>query len=175
MIRRNTFLALFLLVLISCKSRKATQLNTALEQKGRTVFNIMVGKNGPSERKLKCLIDGDFKCALQAIAEEEKAFDTVISEINALQTTDIKHGNELKTASVNYYEAVKSLALFDRADIALQQISRDKTNTAQVRDAAIHKQLQLSRDKMEIHKTINKKELVLAEVQKQFDELNHLN
>ncbi|MGN8059131.1 hypothetical protein ACTJKN_22785 [Pedobacter sp. 22163] len=175
MIPRNVLLVLLILIVSSCQSEKAVHLKTVLEQKKRGVFNIMRGKNGPNEQKLKCLIDGDFKCAQQAITEEERAFDKIISEINALETGDIKYGNELKSATSNYYKAVKESEIFDRLVIAQQQISQNKTNTEKIRDAAIHQQGQLSRDKLEMSKAISKKEQVLAEAQKQFNLLNHLN
>jgi hypothetical protein len=175
MIKRNILLAALILILASCQSKKAVHLKTALEQKDRIIFNIMVGKDGPSERKLKCLIDGDFKCALLAIDEEEWAFDKIINEINALETANTKYGNELKTATANYYKAVKDLEVFDRLDIVQQQISQNKINTEKVRDAAMHKQLQLSRKKLEIHKIISKKGQIMAEVQEQFNSANHLD
>lgn len=135
----------------------------------------MLGKNGPNEQKLKCLIDGDFKCAQQAITEEERAFDKIISEINALETGGIKYGNELKLATSNYYRAVKEFEIFDRLVIAEQQISQNKANTEKIRDAAIRQQGQLSRNKLEMRKIIGKKEQLLAEIQKQFNLLNHLH
>jgi len=175
MIPRNILLVMLILIVSSCQSKKAVHLKTVLEQKERVVFNIMLGKNGPNEQKLKCLIDGDFKCAQQAITEEERAFDKIISEINALKTGDIKYGNELKSATSNYYKAVKEFEIFDRLVIAQQQISQNKKNTEKIRDAAIHKQGQLSRERLEMRKTISKKEQLLAEVQKQFKLLNHLH
>jgi len=175
MISRNIYLVMLILIVSSCQSKKAVHLKTVLEQKERVVFNIMLGKNGPNEQKLKCLIDGDFKCAQQAITEEERAFDKIISEINSLETGDIKYGNELKSATSNYYKAVKEFEIFDRLVIAQQQISQNKTNTEKIRDAAIRQQGQLSRERLEMRKTISKKEQVLAEVQKQFKLLNHLH
>ncbi|WP_426327948.1 hypothetical protein [Pedobacter sp. R-06] len=175
MIPRNILLVMLILIVSSCQSKKAVHLKTVLEQKERVVFNILLGKNGPNEQKLKCLIDGDFKCAQQAITEEERAFDKIISEINALETGDIKYGNELKSATSNYYKAVKEFEIFDRLVIAQQQISQNKKNTEKIRDAAIHKQGQLSRERLEMRKTISKKEQLLAEVQKQFKLLNHLH
>jgi len=175
MISRNILLVMLILIVSSCQSKKAVHLKTVLEQKERVVFNIMLGKNGPNEQKLKCLIDGDFKCAQQAITEEERAFEKIISEIHALETGDIKYGNELKSATSNYYKAVKEFEIFDRLVIAQQQISQNKKNTEKIRDAAIHKQGQLSRERLEMRKTISKKEQLLAEVQKQFKLLNHLH
>lgn len=174
MLQRNILL-LLILVMSSCQSKKAVHLKTVLEQKERDVFNIMLGKNGPNERKLKCLIVGDFKCAQQAITDEEQALDKIISEINALETGDIKYGNELKSATSNYYKAVKESEIFERLVIAQQKISQNKTNTEKIRDAAIHQQGQLSREKLEMSKIISKKEQVLAEVQKRFNMLNHLH
>jgi len=137
MIQRNILLVMLILIVSSCQSKKAVHLKTVLKQKERIVFNIMLGKNGPNEQKLKCLIDGDFKCAQQAITKEERAFDKIISEINVLETGDIKYGNELKSATSNYYKAVKEFEIFDRLIIAQQQISQNKTNTEKIRDAAI--------------------------------------
>lgn len=171
----NIFLAMLILVMASCQSKKAVHLKTVLELKKRTVFNIMLGKNGPNERKLKCLIDGNFKCAQQAITEKEKAFDKIISEINALETEDVKYGNKLKSATSNYYKAFKEGEIFDRLAIAQQEISQNKTNTEKVRNAAMHKQGELSRQKLEMRKIIIKKEQALAEAQKQFSLLNHLD
>lgn len=175
MIPRNILLVMLILIVSSCQSKKAVHLKTVLEQKERVVFNIMLGKNGPNEQKLKCLINGDFKCAQQAITEEERAFDKIISEINALKTGDIKYGNELKSATSNYYKVVKESEIFDRVVIAQQQISQNKTNTEKIRNAAIRQLGQLLREKLEMRKIINKKEQVLAEVQKQFNLLNHLH
>lgn len=175
MIQRNILLVMLILIVSSCQSKKAVHLKTVLEQKERVVFNIMLGKNGPNEQKLKCLVDGDFKCAQRAITEEEQAFDKIIYEINALETEDIKYGKELKLATSSYYKAVKESEIFDRLVIAQQQIGQNKTNTEKIRDAAIHQQGQLSRDKLEMRKIISKKEQVLAEVQKQFNLLNHLH
>lgn len=172
---RNIFFVMLILSLISCQSKKAAGLKITLEEKGRAVFNIMVGKNGHNERKLKCLINGDFHCAQQAINEEEQAFNKIIKEINALQTDHIKHGDELKAATINYYEAVKALEISDRLDIAQQQISQDKANTREVRDAAIQKHSQLLKSSVELHKVIRKKEQLLAEAQKQYNLNNHLD
>ncbi|WP_343523855.1 hypothetical protein [Pedobacter sp.] len=175
MIQRNILLVTLILIVSSCQSKKAVDLKTVLEQKEQRVFNIMLGKNGPNERKLKCLIDGDFKGAQQAITEEERAFDKIINEINALETGDIKWGNQLKSATSNYYKAIKEFEIFDRLIIVQQQISQNKTNTEKIRDAAIRQQGQLSRNKLKMRKIINKQEQLLATVQKRFNLLNHLH
>ncbi|MFC1226111.1 hypothetical protein ACFE6N_20070 [Pedobacter sp. BG31] len=172
---RNILFTLLLFGLISCQSKKAVQLHTVLSNSERAVFNIMVGKNGPNERKLHCIIDGDFKCALQAVDDKEKAFNTVINKINAVETNDIKYGNDLKKAAIGYYNALKQFEIADRQEIALQQLSHDKTNTAQVRDSAMAKQLQLLNRKQKMRQLIDKKESKLTEIQKQFNSVNHLD
>ena len=174
MIRRNILLVLLILSLISCQSKKAAHLNTVLGSAERAVFNIMVGKNGLNEKKLKCVIDGDFKCALQMVDEEEQAFNKIINNINAAETNDIKYGNALKKAAVSYYKAVKQLEVFDRHEIIVQQQSQ-KANTEQLRDNATTKLGQLLNSRLEMRKLINKKEKQLAEIQKQFNSVNRLD
>ncbi|SFA46599.1 hypothetical protein SAMN04488511_10616 [Pedobacter suwonensis] len=172
---RNILFTLLIFCLASCQSKRAVQLHTVLSNSERAVFNIMVGKNGPNERKHHCIIDGDFKCALQAVDDKERAFNTVINKINAVETNDIKYGNDLKKAAISYYNALKQFEISDRQEIALQQLSHDKTNTAQVRDSAMAKQLQLLNKKQEMRQLIDKKESQLAEIQKQFNSVNHLD
>jgi len=172
---RNILFTLLIFCLASCQSKRAVQLHTVLSNSERAVFNIMVGKNGPNERKHHCIIDGDFKCALQAVDDKERAFNTVINNINAVETNDIKYGNDLKKAAISYYNALKQFEISDRQEIALQQLSHDKTNTAQVRDSAMAKQLQLLNKKQEMRQLIDKKESKLAEIQKQFNSVNHLD
>ncbi|RLJ79629.1 hypothetical protein [Pedobacter alluvionis] len=174
MIKKNILLALLILSLISCQSKKAAHLNTVLKHADRAVFNMMVGKNGLNEKKLKCVIDGDFKCALQVVNEEERAFNQIINKINAAETNDIKYGNALKSAAISYYEAVKQLEVFDRHEIVVQQQSQ-KANTEQLRDSVIAKQGQLLKHKLEMRTVINKKEKQFAEIQKQFNSVNNLD
>lgn len=116
-------------------------------------FNILVGKNGPNEQKLSCLIKQGFKCAIAAIARQEAAFDQLIKEITALKTDHIAEGNVLKKANISYYTAVKSLQTFERQEIAQQQISIDKTNSEKIRDEAIRKQGQLLKEKLKMYTT----------------------
>ncbi|WP_412467612.1 hypothetical protein [Pedobacter sp. KLB.chiD] len=175
MVQRNIFFTLLIFCLIACQSKKAVQLNTVLANSERTVFNIMVGKNGPNERKLKCIIDCDFKCALQAIDDKEQAFNKVINEINALEIKDVEYGNDLKKAAISYYDALKQLEMSDRREIALQQLSQDKNSTIQVRDRVTTNQRELLNQKLEMRKLINQKENKLSEVKRRFNSVNHLN
>jgi len=175
MAQRNILLMLPVFCLISCQSKKAADLNTALLDAERAAFNIIVGKDGPNERKLKCFIDGDFKCARQAVDEKELAFNQIINKIEVVETSNIEYGNDLKKAAINYYDALKQLEIADRREIALQQLSQDKTITTQLRDSIIVKQGQLLNQKLEMRKFINKKENKLAEIQKQFKLAKHLN
>lgn len=172
---RNILLILLILGLSSCQSKRAAHLNTVLVHAERAVFNIIVGKNGPNEKKLKCIIKGDFECALQAIDDKEQAFNKVINEINALETKDVEYGNDLKKAAISYYDALKQMEISDRQEIALQQLSQDKKNTVGKRDSAMAKQQQLRNKKLEMRMLINKKESKFAEIKKQFNSVYHLN
>lgn len=173
---KQTFLLLpLLLLLASCQSKKAITLKESLEKKDRIAFSILVGKNGPNEQKLNCLIKSDFGCAIAAIAQQEQEFDKLIGEIKSLETNGIKEGEALKKATADYYQAVKELQTFERLEIAQQQISNDKTNTDKVRDEAMRKQGELLKQKQEMYKTVYQREATLGSVQKQFDAANRLN
>ncbi|MBE5318115.1 hypothetical protein IM793_03010 [Pedobacter sp. MR2016-19] len=109
------------------------------------------------------------------VDEEEQAFNKIINNINAAETNDIKYGNALKKAAVSYYEAVKQLEIFDRNEISIQQLTHNKAIKEQLRDSATTKLGQLLNSRLEIRKQINKKEKKLAEIQKQFNSVNHLD
>lgn len=64
----NFIVVVFLLLgLSSCKPRKAIDLKEAIAQNERRLFGILLSKDSPKEKKLKCLINDDFNGALQAI------------------------------------------------------------------------------------------------------------
>jgi len=173
---KQTYLLLFLLALFaSCQSKKAIGLKETLEKKERVAFNILVGKNGPNEQKLNCLIKRDFNCAIAAIAQQEQQFDKLIKEITALETADIKAGDALKKATADYYQAVKELQTFERLEIAQQQISNNKAHTDKVRDEAMRKLGDLLKEKQEMYQTVYQREASLSAAQKEFTAANRLN
>lgn len=173
--RRNMnpiiFSAAFLLItLVSCKPQKAIELKAAIDQQERTVFNILVGKNGSEEQKLESLVKDDYKGALSFVDQQEKEFDKVIGEIAALPADGVKQGDQLKTAAMDYYGALKELHIFDRQEIAQQEIS-SHTDGEALR-AAQHKILELNRQKQEMYKKVYEKEKAFHEVTEQFNSAN---
>lgn len=173
--RRNMnpviFSAVFLLItLVSCKPQKAIELKTAIDQKERTVFNILAGKNGSEEKKLTFLVKDDYKNALAAVDQQEKEFNQLIREITDLPTTGIKQGDELKAAAVNYYDALKELHLFDRQEIVQREISFNSEGEAL--QAAQKKIIELSRQKQAMFKKVYETESAFHEAMEKFNAAN---
>lgn len=169
----HIFIGIFLMVgLLSCKSRKATEFKEAIVQKERSAFNILVGKGGPEEEKLTCLINKDFKGALRAIDKQEQAFDSIIREITLLPADGISEGVALKTAAVNYYVSIRDLQLFDRQEIAAQQATYH-TNVDSI-EKAQDKLLLLQKEKLTMSGVTNGKWVALDEALKKFDQANNL-
>lgn len=175
--RRSTNLliisATFLLVsLVSCKSRKAIELKESIVQKERVAFNILVDKKGLASQKLESLVKDDYKGALAFLDQEEQAFNELIKEIETLPAEGIKQGNELKTAAVNYYTALKELQIFDRQEIAQREAS------SQIKGeelwAAQHKILQLSVQKQGMYKKLYEKEQAFYKALEKFSAVNNL-
>jgi hypothetical protein len=164
------FAAFLLITLVSCKPRKAIELKTAIVQKDRIAFNIILDKNGPGERKLASLVKDDYKSALASVDEQEKEFDKLIGEIAALPADGIKQGNELKTAALNYYGALKELHIFDRQEIAQQEASSHFEGEA-LREAQ-HKILELSRQKQGMYKKLYEKERTFYQALEKFSAVN---
>lgn len=175
--RRSTNLliisATFLLVsLASCKSRKAIELKESIVQKERVAFNILVDKKGLASQKLECLIKDDYKGALAFLDQEEQAFNKLIKEIETLPAEGIKQGNELKTAAVNYYTALKELQIFDRQEIAQREASsQSKGEELQV---ALNKILQLNIQKEGMYKKLYEKEQAFSKALEKFSAVNSI-
>lgn len=167
------FSAAFLLVtLVACKPRKAIAFRESIVQKERVAFKILVGKNGTDEQKLKYLINKDYKNAAMMVDKQEKEFNALIKEIETLPAEGIQQGNELKTAAVNYYVAVKELTVFDRIEITHQEAySRMQGKEL---DTALHKNLELSIQKQELYKKVYEKEKALSGALEKFDAVNNL-
>lgn len=161
---------LLLIILGSCKPQKAIELKAAIDQKERTVFNMLVGKNGSEEKKLAFLVKDDYKSALAAVDQQEKEFNQLIREIAELPTEDIKQGNELKTAAVNYYDALKALHLFDRQEIVQREASSNSEGEAL--QAAQHKILELGRQKQVMFQKVYEKESAFHQAMEKFNSVN---
>lgn len=162
--------AFLLIILVSCKPQKAIELKAAIVQQDRIAFNILLDKNGPGERKLASLVKDDYKGALAAVDQEEKEFDKLIGEITALPADGIKQGNELKTAAVDYYGALKALHIFDRQEIAQREISSHTEGEAL--QAAQDSILELSRQKQGMFKKVYEKESAFHQALEKFSDVN---
>lgn len=150
----------------ACKPRKAIALKEAITQKERFAFNILVGDSSAEVQKLHCLIKSDYPGALAALDREEKDFNKLIDEIKSLPATDIKQGEELKTAAVDYYTELKTLQLFDRNEIKQRQLSVPLKG--EELDAAQKKILELSIQKQGMYKKVYQRDSVLQQALKIF-------
>ncbi|MGN7722043.1 hypothetical protein [Chitinophaga sp. 22620] len=164
--------AFLLIILVSCKPRKAIALRENIVQKERVAFKILVGKNGSNEQKLKYLISNDYKNAVTMVDKQEKEFDALIKEIETLPAEGIQQGNELKTAAANYYVAVKELTVFDRIEITHQEAYSHMQGKEL--DTALHKNLELSIQKQELYKKVYEKEKAFSEALENFNTVNNL-
>lgn len=156
--------------LTACQPRKAIALKDTIHRQERAIFNILVGKSGLESKKLELLIKHDYDAALAVVNDQAQAFDKAIDSIATLPTEGIKQGNELKNATVDYYEAVKELQLFDRQMIENRQIS--DTAKGDVLQAAQDKDLSLSRQKQELYKKVHEKEIVYSAALERFNTAN---
>jgi hypothetical protein len=162
--------ALLLITLVSCKPQKAIELKAAIVQKERIAFNILLDKNGPGEQKLASLVKDDYKGALAFVDQEEKEFDKLIAEIAALPADGIQQGNELKTAALDYYGALKDLQIYDRQEIVQREAS-SRTEGEALR-AAQDSILQLSRRKQDMFKKVYEKESAFHQALEKFSSVN---
>jgi hypothetical protein len=160
-------IAILLISLAACKPKKAIYLKAAIDQKERTAFNIVVGKEGAEEQKLHCLVKGDYQGALAALDREEKDFDRLIDSIRALPAAGIKQGEPLKAAAVDYYTALKNLQLFSRQEIIMQDnAQRLQGDTAMEAHKKIH---ELNIQRQELYKQMYEKEAALRKAKEQFN------
>ncbi|HWV74871.1 MAG TPA: hypothetical protein VN040_24295 [Pseudosphingobacterium sp.] len=169
----NFIVAIFLLIgLSSCKPRKAIDLKEAIAQNERRLFGILLSKDSPKERKLKCLINDDFKGALLAIDTIELQLNAVIKETSSLPVDGTVQGEDVKTAAVNYYTALQHLHTFDRQEISWLKMNNDKD--AEKAKKAQHELLQLGYKKKTFFQQVYDTEQALDKELKSFDKANDL-
>ncbi|MBZ4033741.1 hypothetical protein K6T82_03125 [Flavobacterium sp. 17A] len=165
------FLTAFLFVTISsCKSSKAADFNDSLVRAERRAFEIIVGKEGSGEKKLKYLEKDDYKNALKTVDQQAKEFDSLIADIQKLSTDGIPEGEQLKTASLAYYQSLKELHVYDRKEIEQQALLRslkdDELKNAQ------DKLLTLARQKKTLYNAVYEKEALLHTASEAFKTAN---
>ena len=157
----------------SCQSKKALEFKNTILQQERIAFNILVGKGGPHEERLKFLIKRDFKNALISIDKEEQAFDSILNNLKALSAQEFKNGKELKASAISYYSTLKTLQISrEREQIEQEQITYGKDPDKI--QAAQDSMLQLSRDKLKLHTELNEKEEALYKAIENFNTANGL-
>jgi hypothetical protein len=165
-------LAFLLISLTSCKSPKASDFREAIIQKERVAFVIVLGKHGSETQKLERLIKNDYKGALTLVDKQAREFDKLIKDIEALPAKDIKQGNALKNAAINYYTALKELHYFDRKEIAqseaILQLKNEELRAAQ------HNLVELARQKKALYEKLYKQEGVFHDALQKFNSVNHM-
>lgn len=169
--RYGIFLTAFLFITISsCESSKAVDFKESIDQSERRAFEIILGKEGSGEKKLKCLEKDDYKCALIALDQQVIELDIVIADINKLSTEDITKAEPLKTASLEYYQSLKELHVFDRKEIEqqalLQTLKDDQLKNAQ------NNLMALAQQKKILYATVYEKEALLHTAAKDFETAN---
>ncbi|MFD1605435.1 hypothetical protein ACFSJW_02450 [Flavobacterium artemisiae] len=169
----SILLSFFLLILMSsCEPKKAIDFKKSLAQSERKAFDIILGKEGSGEKKLKYLTEDNYKGALAAVDQQATEFDHLIDDIKKLSTKDIPEAEPLKMASIAYYQALKELHIFDRKEIAQQELlatlKNDESKKANDNLIALAKQKKL------LYTTVYKKEALLHTATEKFNTANGL-
>ncbi|SFD99179.1 DUF2461 domain-containing protein [Flavobacterium phragmitis] len=173
MMRLNISITVLLIITMSsCKSSKATDFMELLDQSERRAFAIVVGKNGSGEKKLEYLEKDDFKGAAMAVDQQAVEFDKLITDIKKLSTDGIQEGEQLKTASIEYYKALKELHIFDKKEIEqqalLQTVKNDELKNVQ------NKLMVLLQQKKALYNSVYEKEAFLNSASEAFKVANGL-
>ncbi|MCR4030674.1 MULTISPECIES: hypothetical protein [Flavobacterium] len=165
------FLTAFLFITMSsCKSSKATDFKESLDRSERSAFNIILGKEGWGEKKLKYLEKEDYKNAIMAVDKQSKEFDRLIADIEKLSIDGISKGEALKIASIEYYQALKELHGFDRKEIEQQALLQTlKNNELKI---AQDKLLALAKQKKMLYNAVYEKEALLHTANEAFEAAN---
>lgn len=171
--KQHTFLIVLVLVgFSSCKPKKAIKFKEAIVQKERTAFAIIVGKEGPAEKRRYSLVENDFKGAALATDEEERALDSLIRDIQILSAEGVKQGEQLKNAAVDYYTAVKELEAYSRKEIEQQTISFGPDGEIKLK--AQDSLYRLGVNKEKLYNEVYKKEAVFQEALQKFEIANNM-
>ncbi|CAM3742652.1 hypothetical protein [Flavobacterium chungbukense] len=169
--RFSIYLTAFLFIIISsCKSSKTADFKESINQWERRAFEITIGKEGPGEKKLNCLVKEDYKGALSAVDQQRKEFDVLIDDIKKLSTGGIPKGESLKNASLEYYKSLKELHLFDRKEIEQQEILQTLKNKKL--NVGLNNLMTLARQKKMLYTAVYKKEALLQTATENFDAVN---
>lgn len=167
----SLLLPFFLLILMSsCESSKAIDFKKSLAQSERKAFDIILGKEGSGEKKLKYLTEDNYKGALAAVDQQAKEFDKLIDDIKKLSTKDIPEAASLKTASIAYYQALKELHIFDRKEITEEELLTTLKNEEHKK--ANDNIIALAKQKKLLYEAVYKKEALLHTATEKFNTAN---
>lgn len=161
-----------LLAFASCKPQRAIDLKDAISGNEKYLKDIILSEGSAQEEKLNCLINKDFTGALRAIDKQEQQFDSLIKRTSAFSVERVKGGDSLKVAAINYYQALKTLHMADREEIA-QQVITYNDDTAKVRRAQ-DKMLELSKQKQTLFQQVFDKDEKMQTALGRFDKENGL-
>lgn len=165
-----TILVFVFFNLVSCTSRKAIDLRDTIAQNEQLLTELLISKGSYEEEKLNCLVDSNFKGALIAIDKQERGFDNIIERTKTLSVKGA--GNAVKTAAINYYQALKDLHMFDRQEIEQQEIIYGK-DLKKV-DEALDKLMQLAKKKQHFFQNVYRAEEKFDLALKDFDKTSGL-
>lgn len=169
---RIFLLAFLYVVLNSCKSPKTAEFRESIIQKERVAFRIILGKDGPGNKKLNFLANGDFKGASAAIDHQATEFDKLIESIELLSSDGSPEAETLQIAAIDYYRALKDLHFFERKEIEQQKLIGQSSD----KDLKLAQEqlIELAKHKKSLYQKVYKKEHLLSLALDQFDKANGL-
>lgn len=169
--RLGIYITAFLFITMSsCESSNAADFKESINQSERRAFEIILGKKGSGEKKLNCLAKDDFKGALTAVDQQSKEFDILIGDIKKLSTQGIPKGEPLKTASLEYYQSLKELHVFDRKEIEQEALLRTLKNN-ELKNTQ-NNLIVLARQKKMLYNAVYEKEALLHTATQNFEAAN---
>ncbi|HBV17085.1 hypothetical protein [Chryseobacterium carnipullorum] len=107
---------------------------------------MLIGEKGFESVKLDDLIAHNYTKALYIIDKEEAEFNTIIKDIEKVNTDGIQKGKEVQQAAVDYYSVMKDLFMFSRQEIEQEKLMRYSKSEKEIRSAQ-EKMLELGREK----------------------------
>ncbi|HCA09686.1 hypothetical protein [Chryseobacterium sp.] len=160
-------------LLHSCSNKKAEDLQSVLNKKESQTSGMLIDEKGFESAKLDYLIAHDYTKALYIIDKEEAEFNSIIKDIEKVDTDGIKKGKEVKQAAVGYYVVLKELFMFSRKEIKEEKLMRYSKDEKVIR-ASQDKMLELGREKQKLYQKVFKADEKLFTLQRQFESENQL-
>ncbi|PIF45906.1 hypothetical protein CLU96_2921 [Chryseobacterium sp. 52] len=177
MIRKMSVTTLIIIPIIvflqSCSNKKAEDIQTILDKKESRTSAMLIGEKGFESKKLEYLIAHDYTKALYIIDKEEIEFNTIIKDIEKMDTEGIEKGKEVQQAAAGYYMALKDLFMFSRKEIEQEKLMRYGKEEKEIR-AAQDKMLELGREKQHLYQKVFKADEKLFTARRYFESENKL-